>query len=703
MKRKEVKRYVPVLAAIALSGYLFAGFSQEVNDSVVKELEGVTVTGDMQTMSSKSARYYPTVKMRQASQNAIDLLQRLSMNQILINPVTREVTTTLKDPVDIFINFQSASQGDLEGLRTADVRSVEYHDYPTDPRFKGKKHVVNIVVRQYEYGGYTKLSDSQDFISNGRNTGSIFSKFSYRRMTYDLYIGGEHSYDSHFNSFSDSRYVLSDGVVERMEDVLNGRREELRLPVAFRATYSNRRNIQIENTVGFSFDDLQQFRRDGALSFVPSENSAGYSFNQSMPYINRSLSWSGAYTFQFRNDWSLYVSPTFSYSHNNSFSSYSTDIPGSETIVNNAREDGYNAGLAASVSKTISGQHYLSLYASGFTSENDVDYLGSSPARTDNSFTQLDGALNYSFYPGGAFSLDASLGLSGTISSTNGLKDSNLSPTAYVGVNYSPTGKSRLEVGVQYYNNPIGGFSRADNTLQINELLYQTGNPALHDYGTLIGNVSYTYAPLNELSFQAFGRYFGCYDRLVNTYIPYKDGRYILLTARNSGDFNRLYAGLNITGRLFSNRLTLQATPNFTHSESLGYYSMARNHFSWNVNAYWYFGNFNVSASYNSREYTMGVLTGDYMRNAAFYYLQAGWSNNDWNVSLSAYNFFRRSYVGQWTDFQSPFYSSSTISNISIYHSTLRLSATYTFGYGKRVERGSEISEQAGVSSAIMK
>lgn len=37
------------------------------------------------------------------------------------------------------------------------------------------------------------------------------------------------------------------------------------------------------------------------------------------------------------------------------------------------------------------------------------------------------------------------------------------------------------------------------------------------------------------------------------------------------------------------------------------------------------------------------------------------------------------------------------------YHSCINISATYTFGYGKKVQRGNEVGVQSGASSAILK
>jgi len=97
------------------------------------------------------------------------------------------VTTASGKPVDIFIDYLPASEQDLAGMRMTDVKKVEYYDYPDDPRFDGKAHVVNFVMQKYEYGGYVKALGWE----NTSNTGqlSLFSKLQYKRMTFDIAAG----------------------------------------------------------------------------------------------------------------------------------------------------------------------------------------------------------------------------------------------------------------------------------------------------------------------------------------------------------------------------------------------------------------------------------------------------------------------------------------------------------------------------------
>ncbi|MGM9762393.1 MAG: hypothetical protein ACI3ZQ_00005, partial [Candidatus Cryptobacteroides sp.] len=90
-------------------------------------------------------------------------------------------------------------------------------------------------------------------------------------------------------------------------------------------------------------------------------------------------------------------------------------------------------------------------------------------------------------------------------------------------------------------------------------------------------------------------------------------------------------------------------------------------------------------------------------RSRDFYSLSAGWSNSDWNISLTAYNIFNSNWSTSDRYIQSPLYAEHRTTYGTNSHARLNLSVTYTFGYGKKVKRGNEVGEQSGASSAIMK
>ena len=149
-----------------------------------------------------------------------------------------------------------ASGQDLSGMRTADVRRVEFLYAPTDPRFQGEQQVINFIVQEYEYGGYTKATVKEDFLTGLKSDASVFSKFSYKKMTYDLYVGSKNQNDHHNGSSTEATYSLKDEegnpyTARRIETLDDSHFIQNQLPVTFRASYGGK-NIQIRNTVGFT-------------------------------------------------------------------------------------------------------------------------------------------------------------------------------------------------------------------------------------------------------------------------------------------------------------------------------------------------------------------------------------------------------------------------------------------------------------------
>lgn len=676
--------------------------SQEINDTIGKDLQEITVKADLQKITAQSATYYPAKRVKRAAQNVTDLLQRMAISQITVNPVTKEVTTPGKTKVDIFVNFKKATQADMEGLSILDVKSVEYIDYPSDPRFQGARHVINIIVAQYEYGGYTKISDYQETINRFYNSGSVYSRFTYKKMTYDLFAGPDGSSTSHWGGSSNSVFHLADGSVERIEEPTSSKQRQLNIPVSFRASFDTG-NVQVTNTVGFSFNDMIRNRIGGRLTFYPDISDNGYSYSTSAPSTGKTLSWDGSCYLLLPRGWDLYIAPGFAYTHNNSLSCYSSNAAGSEPIVNNAREDAYDIPWSVSSYKTFNGNHFLGIHVLGQSVINIIEYYGTSPDRSRFNTSTLSGAMTYNFNSGDRFFASIYAGAGLYLSEVNGITSSEWQPFADITLSFSPGNKSQFQLNMMTYSHTPNAFMRSTNVIRRNELMFREGNPYIHDYQNLTLTGSYTFFPCNEFNSQFFVRYDGAYDRIVNNYSLYQEGKYIVTSQTNSGDFNSLSIGTELTGRLFDNSLILQASPSFQHVASSGYYSMARNFFNWGISAQYYFKNFNVSANYSSRLRMIGMTTGELTTTPSYYRLQAGWTKDAWNLSLGIKNIFRDEYYAQKITLLTPYYEKREAFQLPSYHCALEFSATYTFGYGKKVNGGNEINRHRNVESAIMK
>lgn len=699
-----MKKFVTIIRYVAVSLMVSVGASTQYDamaaepDSMNVELKEVSVEAAMQKTTPTTTTYIPDKRVKRAAQNAIDLLRLSAIPQIVVSPQGGGVSTVGGQGIDIYINYTPASNEDIQGLRTTDVRRIEYLDYPTDPRFRNAQHVVNIIVAEYEYGGYTKLSAAQWVLGSQTTKGSVFSKFAYKKVTYDFYAGLDRVDSKHVNSANYSSFKLPSGTIERDQTPLSSKFAYYTLPVTLRMSYSTDK-IQIRNTFGYSFMNRHENEQIGRLTFTPDMGS-DYEFRSSSPYRTSSLTWYGNYYFALPSNWQLSVDPSVAYSHNDSYSDYSTTISGSDPIVNNAKEDAYQLRLTAKVAKQIN-RHNINFSLDGGTHINDIDYLGSNPFHTKFSNTYCDASVGYALNLDMLY-LNADGGVIGEFQRTNGIKYDDWYPFAHLSATYAWNQKNQAQLWVQYATSSPGASMRTPGVLQSNELLYTSGNPDLDNARHTTVNASYTFMPTNKFMATLYGQYYGLYDRSVAVYGLHDGGDGILQSYINSGDYLKTDVGANFVLRLLKNSMVFQVMPTYSNYHSTGYIRDTRNVFNCTLAWQYYVGSFNFSAYYATRGHSLNSTTGAYSTNRSYYNFQIGWANSDWSVRLTADNIFRTRYDYGWNVMTSPLYSRTGVTYNANRRATMSLSATYTFGYGKKLKRGNEVGAQSGSSSAIM-
>lgn len=485
-------------------------------------------------------------------------------------------------------------------------------------------------------------------------------------MIYDAYINGEMVNSSDVGSSTYSTFRLPSGDVQRNSIWKDSDFGFLTLPVTFRATY-NSDKVQIMNLVGYSFFDYLNRRATGEfqLSSAPEGN---YTYTSETPRIERSLVWRGSYYFELPKKWSMNIDPSFTYSHNHSTSRYSTDVPDSKPINNDARENNYDLNIVASATKSFNSNHALNFDVHGSTYIANVNYLGDSPYDTKFSNTYLSGKVGYNFHLG-KFRGWADAGVACEFMKTDDVKYNDPYPFAHLSATYSPNSKNQISLWMQYATFSSGVSSRSVNVIQENELLYVTGNPHQKNARHASCNLSYTFMPNNKFSATVYGNYFAVYDRPVAIYELYKDDTALIRRFENNGDSYSTTIGASLSLRLLDNRLMISASPSITFHRSTGYYDVSKNPFNVSLYAAYYAGNFNFGGFYNSREHSLDATTVGYRTSRSNYYIFGGWSKNDWNLQLFVMNFATNNKTNSWTDINSPLYSSHSV----VYNGNTRL------------------------------
>ena len=155
--------------------------------------------------------------------------------------------------------------------------------------------------------------------------------------------------------------------------------------------------------------------------------------------------------------------------------------------------------------------------------------------------------------------------------------------------------------------------------------------------------------------------------------------------------------------KLLNGNLQFAVSPSISFYRMTGLFDIERNPFSCNVSATYYLGNFYFQTSYQTGSLTVQGNHGVIYKDRDFYQIIAGWSRANWNIRVSAMNLFRNDWLCATNTLSTPLYSETRFANGNNFHRRLNLSIIYTFGYGKKVQRGNEVGVQSGASSAIMK
>lgn len=676
----------------------------ETRDSIkTQELNEVVVEAQMQRTSSNVTTYYPDRNSKRTAQNAIDLLSQMAIPQISVNPAGGTVQTHSGEDVAIYIDMERATQEEKDALRPEDVKKVEYYIFPTDPRFNHEKYVINITLRRYEYGGYAKLSGTGNILA-GSGSGLAYSKIAYKRMTYDISVNDKYT-DRHHTGTEQKqiyRFPQTDGSVSEItrDNLLdNSRYQQNQFGASFRAKYSSEKMV-LSNSFFLTALNAPHCDYNGRLIFTPDIiNGDTYSNSLNSSYIYPR--WQGIYYFDLGNNLLLNTISSFRYEHTKSKRLYST---GYTSIATDAIENGLTGELTLQLNKTFNQHHTLDINLLGVYYYDKVKYTGNTIAAPEFNQFAYGGILGYSYSSEKLYS-QLVAGFAGESNKISGMRTNSLIPIVQLSAQYALNQKNSVSLTAQYNINPVEAADKTPDIIQENELLYKTGN--LHLKNTHWSKVAfdYTWLPNNIFAVSAFtggSRYF---NRLMPIFTPDGPNGLMLRSLENNGDYQDFYIGGSVSAKLFDRNLVLQATPKMWLEKTTGVYSDKANYLSLSASATYYLGNFYFRAYYSSAsrglvQYSLNAIS---LKRKPYYSFKIGWSNGKWNLTATAVNIFRKNWVAETSSLQSKWFDQYTTDYSATSHQFVSLTASYTFGFGKKVKRGDEVQNQESGSSAIMK
>lgn len=676
----------------------------EAQDTIkTQELDEVVVEANMQYASSNVTTYYPDRNSKRTAQNAIDLLNRMVIPQINVNPIGGSVQTPGGDEIAIYIDMEPATQEEKDALRPEDVKKVEYYVFPSDPRFNHEKYVINITLRHYDYGGYAKLSGTGNIMA-GSGSGLAYTKITYKRMTYDISINDKYT-DRHHTGTEQTqvfRFPQTDGSIDeitRNNFLDDSRFHQNQFGTSFRAKYMSQKAV-ISNSVFITAINTPHSSYDGRLLFS-SDNYNGSTYSNSLNSTYFYPRWRGNYYFDLGNGFKLNAIPSFFYQHTKSNRKY---LSGATSIVTDATEDAVTGEMQVQLNKSFLKYHTLDFNLLGIYYNNKVKYSGNTVASPEFNQFAYGGILGYTFSKGNYYG-QLSAGFAGESNKIDGVRTNSFIPLVILNSQYAFSQKNSLSVSAMLNVRPVQAAEKTPDVIQENELLYKTGNPHLRNVKVSKVTIDYTWLPDNKFSLSAFSGWSRDFNRIVPVFSSNTDDRIMLRTLDNNGYYQNIYLGASFTAKLLRNSLVLRATPQMRFDKISGIYADTNNYLSLSLNASYYLGKFYISAYYSPafRELVSQSLTATSVKRKSAYQMKIGWSDGAWNLTATAVNIFRRNWVEETSRLTSQWFDQYTTEYGAGSHQFVSLTASYTFGFGKKVRRGDEVQTMGAGSSAIMK
>lgn len=666
-------------------------------------LSNVAVEADNAKLASDKNTYIPNSMQKNAAQSGVMLLGLMAIPQLDVDLASLSVRTTDGQAVALFIDCVEASRQDIDGMRMQDVKRVEFYAHPTDARFKGVPYAVNFVMHKYEYGGYTKLkADKQVCVD--RTEALVYSKMAYKSMTYDVYADESYLSDRHSGSEKSELFRFPDlfgngpAKVARTSRTESSKYRNNINNLAVRALYASGK-MQLSNRADLNVSSTPVNDTHNSLHYSPQIFAEDRS-QQALSSRNITASYAGDFFFNLSAKSSLQTEVTYNYGHNTSNSSYTTGADFS--ITNDAAEHLHHLHLNPRLTHSLNSHNRLMAYGSAVWHRNIIDYSGSSASTQKYDVKVLFMGLHYDYiHP--RIQAGGEIGWAWENNRISGIRSNENFPQINVYANFMPAQKHQLTLSCNFGKDVPDASQKSPNMLQQDELMWFTGTPDLKDYTYTNNQLTYTWLPGNRWQLSATGALFNFENRCVTIYTPTAPDGTMLRRYVNGGSYRAWMFNVNATARLLSGRLVLSLIPQYWLYRTSGAYSHSIDDLIGRIQASYYAGGFYFVGVYNMKRKHPATQAEYREKMPEQYQLQAGWGNSAWNVRITAYNFLRKSWIGSVQMLESEFYDYTRTIYSPAAHMRFSLSATYTFGYGKKVDRYNEVDKGEFTGSAILK
>lgn len=663
-----------------------------------RTLEEVVVRSERAWVEGNKAVFIPTRSEKNLSDDPVSLIE--SMNIPLVNVVGGTLKSISGRDVTIFINGIKATDVDISTFWSKQVRRIEYLERPADPAFEGVAAAINFIMPVYIVGGVTKIDMDQDIPNDGDY--EIASKLAYRRMTYGALFSGGYSRDHMSSTTGEEIYndVYYDGI--RYDHISREFEEH---------SWSRKNNVNASLNARYITDGIR-ITHTASLNWTRYPGSGSTASDLWRPDLfggnlshtgtnGRILSpqLSGEYNFRLPKGWNMFVRWRYSNAVNKHDSESRT---GENPAIWNYVDETVNSfKLTVLPSWRVNERVSLGLQLDTSNDWFSSSYAGSADMRIKQRIgsTRLMGHFMWSVSPRLRIGLYPGATLS--YRSLDGVKDNTeIIPSGQLDAQWVISRKLWVTAGLDYFMQVPSANRLGNVIMRQSELEWIEGNPSLKNSSMWRPNLGLYIILPSSMSLNLLSSYTRHGNSMNSYYRPASSEMGgVIKTYRNSPFLESFQVDAVFVCRMFDNRLNINLQPYWYYYRSTGEFATAMGRVRLKGGASYVMGDFRVSLNYSGSEKTLNNAGMRRIWHDDSWRFGLTYGTGDLYVDVSLDNIFNR-HNKSWEKISAGCYSA--FRDMREIGRQLRISLSYTFGYGKKTDESIDISGPSDTATSIL-
>lgn len=579
----------------------------------------------------------PNKETINTSSDGIDLLRKLQLPRITVNPLTEEISAAGGGNIVLCINGVESTSAQIASVRPQDIIRIEYHDNP-GVRYAGAIAVIDYIISRHDTGGNMSLDAFGAFASGRYATIDHFAaQYNQGRSVWNVNVGFMGQQKDKWIRDYEEMWRYPDATVTRQETGLPVKVGGSGLESLLNYNYLHPRGNVLNLRFGFDFNDVpNQEEGDRHAILVTSDQETPIEIMEHTQERSLRPNLSVYYQHRLKDTQNLTIEAAGSYLKSRMLHMYSEDGLEESSRVNGKKYAFRFLGMFEQREGSRVWSVGVSNSSSFVRNAYDLEALGE--VALNQSQTALVGEYSDRFGDWGV--------ITNLRAAYNHIRQEKEDIDRFfvlpsVSVTYRPFDKWFLRYSASLDCAMPSAAEISDVEQPVQTGMIRRGNPRLKPFRI----IDQTFSASVEsciISAEARVEYRNEHNPVMES-VLFENDRFVR-TYLNQRSFQRIMTGMSMTLRPWQNHLSITASPLLTHYISHGIdYTHSHNIFRVGMSVDLNYGNWlaygNIMSGPANKMYGEEIIEEKDMNQ-----IMVGYKHPKWSLHLGVFNAFMRNY-----------------------------------------------------------